>query len=400
MLQASAQLLTARVFAAVVILSAFAIALFGLLRARARASRGGGRAASREPDRRSAAARSQPRWSRSRPDAARSRSRATARRRAAAVRPRARLLRQPRPRRASTRRSIAATSTDAGLDVKPHVPSDPSAPIKQVAAGRPTSRSPTSPRCCSPATQGLDVVAVGALVQEPLTSLISLPEAGIRVAPRPRRQDDRHRRDPVPDRVPRVDPGTRRRWRPTTSSEVDVGLDLLPALLGGRADAMLGGFQQRRGRRPRRARRGPERRPGRRARDPDLRRARPRRERRPRRRRPRGDPRSSSRRWRAARATPSATPRRPPQTLLDAAPDLDPKLTPAEVDATLPLLEPERGDPYGYMNVGQWQQFAGFMKDAGLIESLPEVGDVADQRAAAGAPAVRRLTPSAAAPPA
>ena len=28
------------------------------------------------------------------------------------------------------------------------------------------------------------------------------------------------------------------------------------------------------------------------------------------------------------------------------------------------------------MNVGQWQQFAGFMKDAGLIETLPEVGDV------------------------
>ena len=28
------------------------------------------------------------------------------------------------------------------------------------------------------------------------------------------------------------------------------------------------------------------------------------------------------------------------------------------------------------MDVGQWQQFAGFMKDNGLIESLPEVGDV------------------------
>ena len=37
-----------------------------------------------------------------------------------------------------------------GLDVRPRVPSDPSAPIKQVAARRPISRSPTSPRSCWP----------------------------------------------------------------------------------------------------------------------------------------------------------------------------------------------------------------------------------------------------------
>ena len=38
---------------------------------------------------------------------------------------------------------------------------------------RPTSRSPTSPRCCSRATRAPRCVAIGALVQKPLTSLMS-----------------------------------------------------------------------------------------------------------------------------------------------------------------------------------------------------------------------------------
>jgi ABC-type nitrate/sulfonate/bicarbonate transport system substrate-binding protein len=63
-------------------------------------------------------------------------------------------------------------------------------------------------------------------------------------------------------------------------------------------------------------------------------------------------------------------------TLLDAAPDLDPKLTAAEVEATLPVLEAERGDPYGYMDPGQWQRFAGFMTDERLIDSLPSPEDL------------------------
>ena len=39
------------------------------------------------------------------------------------------------------------------------------------AAG-PTSRSPTSPSCCSPATRALRLASIGALVQKPLTSII------------------------------------------------------------------------------------------------------------------------------------------------------------------------------------------------------------------------------------
>jgi putative hydroxymethylpyrimidine transport system substrate-binding protein len=263
---------------------------------------------------------------------------------------------------------------DAGLDVKPQVPSDPSAPIKQVAAGRVDLAISYEPEVLLARDAGLDVVAVAALVQVPLTSLISLPDAGIE-SPR-----DLAGKTIATAGIPYQTAFLKSILEaaglaPDDVSEVNVGLDLLPALLGGRADAMLGGFRNIEG--VDLAERGEDPRvvpvdelgiptydelvlvasADRVADDPDAIRA-----------------------FLAAlargthdavRDAEGAT-----QTLLDAAPDLDPKLTPPEVDATLPLLEPPRGDPYGYMNDGQWQQFAGFMKDAGLIETLPEVGDV------------------------
>ena len=73
----------------------------------------------------------------------------------------------------------AGTFADAGLDVRPRVPSDPSAPIKQVASGQVDLAISYEPEVILAREQGLDVVAVAALVHGPLTSLISLPEAGI-----------------------------------------------------------------------------------------------------------------------------------------------------------------------------------------------------------------------------
>src|SRR6188474_3099800 len=75
-----------------------------------------------------------------------------------------------------------------------------------------------------------------------------------------------------------------------------------------------------------------------------------------------------------ARGTTAAanSPRATTKTLLEANPDLDPKLTRAEVAATLPLLDPPRnGRPYGYMDAGRWVEFAGWMRDNGLISTLP-----------------------------
>ena len=67
----------------------------------------------------------------------------------------------------------------AGLDVTPRVPSDPSAPVKEVAAGRADLAISYEPEVMLAREQGLDVVAIAAVVDEPLTSLIHLPAAGI-----------------------------------------------------------------------------------------------------------------------------------------------------------------------------------------------------------------------------
>ena len=53
-----------------------------------------------------------------------------------------------------------------------------------------------------------------------------------------------------------------------------------------------------------------------------------------------------------------------------------PDSPPPRNPATLPLLQPSRaGNPYGYMDPEEWRTFAGWMRDNGLIKSLPEPGE-------------------------
>ena len=131
---------------------------------------------------------------------------------------------------------------EAGLDVEPRVPSDPSAPIKQVAAGQADLAVSYEPEVMLARDQGLDVVAVGALVDEPLTSLISLPEAGIARPSRPRGKTIATAGIPYQTDYLETILERARRSTSTTSRRSNVGLNLLPALLVGRADAILGGF--------------------------------------------------------------------------------------------------------------------------------------------------------------
>ena len=192
----------------------------------------------------------------------------------------------------------------AGLDVTPRVPSDPAAPIKLVASGQADLAVSYEPEVLLARDQGLDVVAVAAIVPEPLTSLISLPDAGIA--------------DPADLRgktiatagIPYQDAFLGRilrdaRVSPDEVEQVSVGLGLEQAVLSGKADAMLGRFPEHRGRLARGAGREPARRPGRRARDPHLRRARPGRERESRSKRTRRRSASSSPRSSAAPRTQS-----------------------------------------------------------------------------------------------
>jgi putative hydroxymethylpyrimidine transport system substrate-binding protein len=265
--------------------------------------------------------------------------------------------------------------TDAGLDVSPRVPSDPSAPIRQVAAGRVDLAVSYEPEVVLARDQGLPVTAVAALVPRPLTALISLPSAGIS------RPADLAGKTIATAGIPyQADFLAQILSRGGLSlddvTQVDVGLGLLPALLSGRADAMLGGFLNvegvdlaERGRDPRVVAvdrlgipiydelvlvAGSDRV----ASDPEP---------------IRDFIAALERGTRAAVDDPAGA----AEAVLDAGEGLDPKLTRAEVERTLPLLVP-RGDsrPYGYMDPDEWERFAAFFADRGLIESAPPAQDL------------------------
>ena len=53
--------------------------------------------------------------------------------------------------------------------------------------------------------------------------------------------------------------------------------------------------------------------------------------------------------------------------MLSAGKGLDPMQTRAEVDATLPLLAPPQGRPYGYMDPSAWRAYAAWMAAHDLI---------------------------------
>jgi putative hydroxymethylpyrimidine transport system substrate-binding protein len=209
------------------------------------------------------------------------------------------------------------------------------------------------------------VVAVGALVRVPLTSIISLPKAKIN-APKDLKGktvgtagiDYQHAYlQTILDHanVPQK-----------SVKERNVGFNLVPALVSGKVDAILGGFWNyeaidlaQRGKKPRVIRMNQ-------AGVPDydelvfvanadgLERSGP-----------------SIRRFLSALARGEQALRRNPavgvDALVKANPDLDRKLQTASVRATLPFFAPQSGKPYGWQDPQKWSAFAAWMQDNGLI---------------------------------
>ena len=263
---------------------------------------------------------------------------------------------------------------DAGLNVTPRVPSDPSAPIKQVAAGQADLAISYEPELMLAREQGLDVVAVGAVVRQPLTSMIWLGDSDVTsVADL---EGKTIATAGIPYQAAFLEKILRDAGLTTDDvSQVDVGLNLLPAILSGRADALMGAFLniegvelQRRGKDPaimpvnelgiptydelilvasgEQLREDPE----------------------------------AIRLFIAAleRGTrdAAADPEGATEVLLRASEDLDPGLTAAEVQRTLPLLLPVAGGQYGFMDPAKWDEFAGFMTEEGLTEQRLDSGEL------------------------
>lgn len=266
---------------------------------------------------------------------------------------------------------------EAGLDVAIATPSDPSLPIKEVASGRSDLAVSYEPEVALAREQGLDVVAIAALVNRPLTSMIWLGKSGVKGV------GDLEGKTIATAGIPYQDAFlktilARVKLAPDDVKSVNVGFGLLPALLGGSAQAMLGGFSNVEGVDLRERGKDPVVTPvdqlGVPTYDELVLVAR---------RQSLEENPEKFRLFLAAleRGTEAAVqqPGAATAAIAEANPDLDPKLTAAEVKATLPLLGARtEGQPYGYMDPEEWSTFAGWMRDNGLIEQLPSAGELLD----------------------
>jgi len=129
---------------------------------------------------------------------------------------------------------------DEGVTVTPEVPSDPSAALKRLAAGRAEFAISYAPEVLIARSEGVPVVAVGALVTRPLNAVIyrtdrisgadDLEGRTVGAAGLP---SDR----PLLDAVVRDGGGD-----PSKVTVKNVGFNLSPALAAGKVDAVIGAF--------------------------------------------------------------------------------------------------------------------------------------------------------------
>jgi putative hydroxymethylpyrimidine transport system substrate-binding protein len=257
-----------------------------------------------------------------------------------------------------------------GLDVKPETPSDPSAPLKLLAAGRVDMAISYEPELLLARDQGLKLVSIGALVQRPLTSIIALPGAHVKQVS-----------DLAGKRVGTagIDYQTAELHTalqsagvsPSTVKEANVGFNLVPAMLSGKVAATLGGFWNYEAIQLQQMHKHPVVIPVDKAgvpsydelvlvvredeagtRGQDL----------------RAFLQALTRGEQQARANPAAA----AALIVKANPSAEKKLQLASIEATLPATVPaQHSEPYGWQDPSAWAAFGQWMFSRGLIHSNP-----------------------------
>jgi len=260
-----------------------------------------------------------------------------------------------------------------GLDVQPQAPADPAEPLKLLAAGRVDMAISYEPELLLARDQGLKLVSIGALVQLPLTSIIALPDKHVAHV-----SDLAHKRvgtAGIPYQAAELRTAlTTAGVKPSTVREVNVGFNLVPAMLSGRVDATLGGFWNYEGVQLRLAHKRPTVIPVDRAgvptydelvltvredeahnRGQDL----------------RAFMQALTRGQREVRADPAAA----TALLTRANPSLDAKLQLESIKQTLPATLPaEAGKPFGWQNPSAWASFGTWMFSHALLKRDPNGG--------------------------
>jgi putative hydroxymethylpyrimidine transport system substrate-binding protein len=257
-----------------------------------------------------------------------------------------------------------------GLDVQPQTPADPSEPLKLLAAGKAQVAISYEPELLLARDEGLKLVSIGALVQRPLTSIIALPSSHVhKVA-------DLAGKTVGTAGIPYQSAELRTAVRaaganPASVKEVNVGFNLVPAMLSRKVAATLGGFWNYEAIQLQQMHKRPLTIPVDRAgvptydelvlvvREDEAHKA-------------GQDLRAFMQALTRGQAEVRADPTAAAKLVVAANPSLDPKLQLASIQQTLPATKPsEAGKPYGWQSPQAWASFGNWMFSHALLKHDP-----------------------------
>jgi putative hydroxymethylpyrimidine transport system substrate-binding protein len=257
----------------------------------------------------------------------------------------------------------------ARLKVNVRTPSDPAAPLKLLAAGKVDLAISYEPELLLARDKGEPLVSVAAIVQTPLTALMSL-KAKVRTPADLR--GGRVGTAGIPYQSAYLKTIVAHAGLPANSvKETNVGFDLVPAMLSKKVDATLGAFWNVEGVQLQRAHKHPRiirmeqvgvpnydelilvaRKDTLANRGDDV----------------RAFVQALGRGYATARANPQAA----TDALVKAAPDLDRGFALASVKASLPVFFPsDASKPFGWQAPGEWNAYGNWMFDQGLLGVRP-----------------------------
>jgi putative hydroxymethylpyrimidine transport system substrate-binding protein len=259
-----------------------------------------------------------------------------------------------------------------GLEVGPRTPANPAQPLQELAAGRVDMAISYEPELLLARDRGLRLVSIGALVQRPLTSIIALP--GGHVAKVADLKGKKVGTAGIPYQAAELKTALQAAGvDPSTVQEVNVGFNLVPAMLSGKVAATLGGFWNYEALQLEALRKRPRTIPVDQAgvprydelvlvvredeakrRGQDL----------------RAFLQALSRGEREVQANPAAA----AKPILAANPSLEAKLQVTSIEKTLPATMPSSGKPYGWQEPAQWAAFGSWMLQHGLVRANPNAG--------------------------
>jgi len=257
----------------------------------------------------------------------------------------------------------------AGLDVKPVIPAETAEPLKLLAAGKVDMAISYEPELLLARDEGLKLVSIGALVQRPLTSIIALPSQHIKsVADLAGKTVGTAG---IPYQAAELKSALQSAGvNPASVHEVNVGFNLVPAMLSRKVAATLGGYWNYESLQLQLLHKHPVTIPVDQAgvptynelvlvvredeahsRGQDL----------------RAFLQALSHGERTVRANPAAA----AALVVKANPSLEGKLQLASIEQTLPAALPAGGKPFGYQSPTAWAAFGSWMFAHGLIHRDP-----------------------------